>query len=415
MFISKSTLGSSKPNKEQVYKAGYVLPVLSAKDVLSAGRYQGLIRLIRDLSGLREEPFHDLYLKTLQQFAEFVQVLPAQHNGTLSSLFNQSLAQAVNVLQQFCADRAEEQVDPLLNFAIFTAGLFADVAKVVINQKLVVVDEQGEFIRDWNPFAGPINEVGDFYKIYQTKPIYQRLEQSIRPLLARQIISEQGFLWISSDLDVLADWLDALNGDGAQGGKLTRALSLVRQDDYLKLLASLTPAEIEQMLSESTQLGESFLLWLKNGIDSGDIKVNTADANVHIVDEGVFIEKGHLFKQFAELVNQPTNMHVVFTQFGNLFGIAKKGGMDFMSEQYFSKYPEKGVGKSAGKAFGGPLSGQKRSLRSGMVLADPSLIFMKAQIPATTPLLKASQPKGIESHLSPPTIKAGKSFSPKGK
>ena len=175
---------------------------------------------------------------------------------------------------------------------------------------------------------------------------------------------------------------------------MSRALSKRKREDFIALFDSLSKTSVEMKKpTAAVQHGETFYTWLKKGLANNEIKVNTADAGVHIVKEGVFLEK-KIFKQFVEIYNAPVNMNIVFTQFGNLLGIAKKDGTDYVNDQYFSEYPQ--ARDEAKSGFASPIDNRQKSLRTGMLLADPSMVFVNAQIPAVSPMLKAMQPKSAQ-------------------
>ena len=121
--------------------------------------------------------------------------------------------------------------------------------------------------------------------------------------------------------------------------------------------------------------------------------MNSTDGGVHIVKNGLFLEKNKIFQHFAELSKLPVNFNVVFTQFGNLFGIASKGGSDFLHRQHFS-----------GGAFNGPLSGASHTLRDGLVLSNPAVVYTNSGIPGITSVLKATQSTLPQSHQVPQAI-----------
>lgn len=400
MFVVNNLRNFSKNNKSQVYKSGHILPVLTAEELLNAGRHQALIEQIKDFSQLPNEHFDTLYKIAIKNFAEFVQVIPNQVNAALNGLLNQGIARAVLTLQTFLANQGKA-LDPLSNYATFTAALFLDVSKVVINQKIVIVDEEGNYINDWRPFEGSMIGCGQFYKMYPIAQAYLRLQDAITPLLARQLLPKQGFLWIASDPRIFANWLDILRGDDSQGGRMGRALSYVKREDIINLEDALPQSAVSMLESEVTKHGEAFYSWLKNSLENDQIKVNTTDAGVHVVKEGVFIER-KLFKQFADVYNVPVNMNVVFSQFGNLMGIIKKGGTDYTFDQFFSQFPEAKEG--GGVTFTGALGQRPAGLREGMLLSDPNIIFVNVQIPATTSLLKAVQTASTERRHHLPTI-----------
>ncbi|PHQ79772.1 MAG: hypothetical protein COB66_06200 [Coxiella sp. (in: Bacteria)] len=396
MFVS-GKMSQMKGATQKTYTSGHVLSVLTAEALLGSSRHQGVLRQLRGMIFISDEDYERLYLTTLHQFAEFVQVMPTVVNGPLSSLLNEGIARAVIAVKNYIS--SEPNPDPLLLYAFFSATLFRDVARVIINHKVVMTTEEGGFVDEWQPFEGSMVGKAEFYKLYPLAPVYQRLEHALAPMLAQQIMPREGFLWLVSDLKVYADWLDVLRGDDGQGGTVSHGLGLMRREDVYNLVNALVQVPVDMKVAKDTQYGDLFYAWLKDGIAKGEIAVNTADAGVHVVVDGVFLERNKVFHHFAEASKVPVNMNVVFTQFGNLFGVASKGGGDFMNQQYFSEYPT--AGGKQGTAFSSPLSSRQRSLRAGMVLGDPSMIFMNAQIPATTDMLKSMQPKTPGSHQVP--------------
>ena len=53
------------------------------------------------------------------------------------------------------------------------------------------------------------------------------------------------------------------------------------------------------MNCEETQHGEAFYQWLMNNLENNHLKINTSDASVHMVPQGVFVE-AKIFKQFVD-------------------------------------------------------------------------------------------------------------------
>lgn len=384
MFIT-SKLGGLIKSKEVTYEHGHLLPVMPASELLGLSRYQKLLGRLKDISAVPEEHFEALYTKAINQFAEYVQVIPSERNGALVSLLNEGLARGFTAQQQFIADHPEH-LDPLMLYASFTAGMLLDINKIFINQRVVMTNEQGEYIDTWNPFEGSMMGKGEHYKLYAYTDSFQRIEKPVTILLARQIVPSLGLSWLTSDLNVFADWLDALEGGDESGGGLSRALVLMKREDMIALADSLGQFNVDMIEAPGTEHADAFLEWLRNGLRDKDIKVNSADAHVFMVTEGVFLEQ-QIFKQFVEFYGK-ANFNTVFTQFGNAFGIAEKGGLDFSHQQFFSKYPN--VGKtSAGLS---PFAGQQHSLLTGVVM-NPAFIFQSGNFPAITPLMKAMQTK----------------------
>lgn len=387
-------MGNFSVSKPRTYKSGYLLPVMTAEALLKAGRHQAVLRQLKDCCGLSEEYYEAFYVSAVESFVEFVQVLPVEFTGPLCGMMNEGIARATVALHDYQL-RHKEHLDPLKSYAVFTAGLFRDISRVLMNQQVVLTNEEGNLVEHWNPFDGPMVGRAEFYRLLPLAPFYQRLDITLRHLLARQLMPKEGYQWIASDFHVLADWFDAISGEEGGGGTLVHILSNINNEEISALHNSLVQVPVEQTESPATEHGQAFYEWLTDGLEKQEINVNTADAGVHMVEEGVFLERPRIFREFLEVYNQPVTLAVVYAQFGNYMGIAKKGGSDFMNSQYFSEYPD--VRDTSAAAFASPLAGKQQSVRVGMVLASPMLyIFLKDQgrVPANTALMRAMQTKG---------------------
>ncbi|MCB1827962.1 MAG: DNA-binding domain-containing protein, partial [Coxiellaceae bacterium] len=207
--------------------------------------------------------------------------------------------------------------------------------------------------------------------------------------------------WIATDLHLLADWFDAISGDSGQGGVLAHMLSLSKHEDIIALQNSLVQVPVKQKEAVATEHGQAFYDWLTKAIARGLIVPNAAESGIYITNQGVFLERHKLFRDFLEIYNQDVALQVVYAQFGNLMGIVKKGGHDFMNAQYFSG--STASTETGARSFGSPIGGQSSSLRDGMVLADPAMILTHNQIPAVSPMLRQMQSKGM-SHNNLPVL-----------
>lgn len=379
MFI-KGTPGVSSHPKLHTYEEGYLLPVLTGDELLFSHRHKGLLRQLRDLSESTTDDFDRSYAMLLTHFMEFVQVLPHKSNGILGSLLNYSLSRTVATFQKYCQLR-KDQTTPLLKFAVFSAALLKDVGRVVSNQRVVLVDHDGEYLKEWNPLSGSMVGQSDFYKMYQLAASYLRIEAEITPLLARQLIPREIFLWLSSDLLVFSDWLAALLGQEGVGSKeLTWALSLIKRDDILAILNTIDGASVNTHMPAATEYGEAFYQWLKEAIEKNELPINTEDAGIHVVSEGLLIEK-RIFQHFIAISRFPAfaNFLMIYTQFAKVMGIGKIGGADYINATYMSP------GESAHLTTfsGGTRKG--RITHEGMVVRADS-VFLKGEIPAMSAL-----------------------------
>ncbi len=395
MFIKGSSSVGSHP-KLHTYEEGYLLPVLAKEELLFSHRHKGLLRQFRDLAEVSQEDFDRSYGEVIQNFMEFTQVLPHKTNGIMGSLLNYGLARASAVFQKYCQLR-KGQTTPLLKFAVFSAALLKDIGRVMSNQHIVLTDDEGNFIKDWNPLSGSMVKQSKFYKMYPIAATYLRIESEVTPLLARQLIPHDIFLWLSSDLSVFADWLAALLGEDGVGSKeITWALALIKREDILAILNTLDGAAVDMRESIATQHGEGFYKWLKEGIESGEIAVNTDDASVQVVAEGVLVEE-KLFKKYIDLFKVSAHVLTVYAQFGNPFGITEKGPNDHLFRRLFGK-----SGGATFTSFAGTAPGQKGGTsHEGILISDAGRIFINKEAPTATALKSANQAPPPSHHQMP--------------
>lgn len=407
LMFEKGIISGFASSKQQAYKEGYLLPVLEAETLLEAGRHHAIFRQLRDICGIPEEYYDAFYQAVINNFVEFVQVLPTEFDGPLCGLMNEGIARAMIAIQAYQLEHAKN-IDPLKSYAVFTAALFQDISHVIMNQRVLLTEEDGNFVDYWNAFEGSMVGQADYYRMIRLAPVYQRLDYTLRHLFARQLMPDAGYQWLSSDLHLLADWFDAISGDDSQGGVLAHSLSIVKREDVVALHNSLVQVPVQQKESPSTEHGQAFYDWLRDRIDSGLTVVNTAESGLHITNEGLFLERNKLFKDFTDVYSQPVALQVVYEQFGNLMGIPKKGGYDLMHAQYFSETASD-AGDAATRTFGSPISGRQASLRDGMVLSDPGMVLNNARIPSVSPLLRSMQ---VKDKYELPELKSAPSNAP---
>lgn len=77
------------------------------------------------------------------------------------------------------------------------------------------------------------------------------------------------------------------------------------------MLATMDPnsndTSTEQVINDSLlqqdnlEVAEHFLSWIKQGLNENSIPVNTPDANIHIVNDGVFLVSPNIFKDYLSM------------------------------------------------------------------------------------------------------------------
>ncbi len=434
MFIKNPTEGlvPKKPNanhkaklRSNTYKAGHRLPVLSAAELLANKKRRFILEQVLQLSHLENEHYQATYAELINSFAEYVQIVPMHMAAHLGSLLNEGLGMGfaslhLHMYQSDAQSIKKTAPDPLLCFAIFSAGLLLHVARMAANQRIMLTTEDGSYLKTWNPTAGPLKEFGQYYKLRFVNDAYAGVHYALGVLLARQIMPPVAFEWLASDEQLFSEWLNALRGTTKLDGRVAAALDAAKEHhEFLGQLLydlALDQAEVEQVNCPETEYGEAFYQWLINNVETNKLKINTSDAELHIVPQGVFIE-AKIFKQFTDIYGaSEISPNLVMVQFGNLIGITKKSGQDTVYSQYFSDYPEtRGATNTSGSPLSAFSSATARSnqTRMGFVIRDNRLVFRQSAPPTMTSYMKPMDGEKLAPNLPNPSQPAPGSPYPK--
>lgn len=391
--ISVSQLYSTPISQVQLY------PVLTFSELLLTDPMRRhFLEKLKKYSGLEESLHQTLYEITITQFAELVQILPAQFGGKPCSLMDGSLERASTALRHYHQSTGAN-FSHLYAYALFTAALFQDVGKIISQQAVMLSDEEGKFIAEWSAFAGSMVTLkAKYYKLRPIDDQWISLGQSVTPLLARQYMPPLGFEWIASDYKIFSLWMGVLTGEAESEGELLhwlqlshKLIRLLPQRDRLKSL------EVNPTRPIQTALGEDFLSWLIAGLADGTIPVNADDANVHVLAEGGILLEPGIFQLFSKIYGRSSNWTVICKQF-NMLGITKLSGDDYEFEKFFSKSMETLSVENAirnpkgGMFFGGNINvvSGANIMREGLVVAKAQWLYRNMPIPSASNLVSAS-------------------------
>lgn len=357
------------------------------------------------------------YLPVIHNFAEFVQNLPETKQGFYShngGFLDHGLERTVRALQlhqnYLSAYKEEEETQEqiaLWNYAIFTASLLFDVGKLA-TKLLVTLRQDGQRFRDWNPFEGSMLKFSVRHYSYEfAKENLDVLRRQVTPLLAKQLMPDLGFSWLSSDKDVLSAWFALLQEEYRQVSAhmtvipladaqlsetyfqnyekdLVRKIKTLLKDSaqaFKSLDVSKKPSTLfskepigaagetfvkrESMLI-STVAGEAFLSWLKRGIASGKLSVNMPNSGIHVVGEGILLlEK--VFQMFAKENPVYGDWHDIKRQFEQLDITKQMTGQ----QQAFRQYA---------------IASEFKVLTEATLVANMYMVFLHNQnIPAVNP------------------------------
>lgn len=353
-----------------------IYPVLRAEELFRDERRKARLEELPALTGATLANYKLYYLPVVCNFAEFVQSLPETQKGFYSHVggfLDHGLDRTVRAMElcrnyvstELESEKSEEQ-RALWNYAVYTASLLFDVGKIAA-KLIVTLRQHTKKLKVWNPFDGSMLKFSSHYSYDFAIENWDSLRRQVTPMLAKQLMPEAGFGWLSTDKDILNSWLALLQEDYRQ---VSAWLSFIPRADaelfdhyfknYEKDLAekvkhdklavfkdpslalksteiSKTPmgktsglfstgggeglgmqvAQTTEKAAMSAVAGEAFLQWLKKNLANGNLSVNLPNSGVHVTTVGVLLlEK--VFQDFVKANPVYQNWRDVKHQFEQL-------------------------------------------------------------------------------------------------
>ena len=372
----------TSPNKHKtndkpknIYKIGHNVRLLKTNEILNASITKELLDALKPITALPEEYFQACYIDLIKNFAGYVNILPSSLQNGLGSLYCNSLYGAYYTLKQFVEESPE--ADCLWRFAIFSAALLHKANRPAMAFQVTINDPEGAYIDQWNPFVGSLEQQqAQFCKLYELNHIYVHNYAILMGMAIQQIMPHVTLQWLQTNTDLFAQWLDFLQSEEGSAGILGQALEvlLTEQD----LIANYDERlHVELVETPTTIAGEALEQWIREGIQNGDIKINTPDAPLHIVRDGLsdalFIDQG-VAKQFnAKLAQFSTSAAAAVAQFYAIFG---------PSQQHALAMSQPGLTRRNSL-----VSGPSSTIHTGQLL-DSGQMFGKNKTPAESPYVQ---------------------------
>ncbi|MEC9364760.1 MAG: MobH family relaxase [Pseudomonadota bacterium] len=271
-------------------------PVLDAATLLAA--HQPTLQRIRQQVGVPLAHWNALYAPLLQQYATFVQQLPASeahHHRQPGGLLAHGLETALKALTlrrgallpagadaETLADKQD-----VWTYAVASAALLHDLGKPVVDQIVALYDAAGDPLGHWRPLAGPIQPPAAHYSMYFVRGRRYRLHTRLPPLLVQHLLPQVAVNWIAEDLDVFEAWLATISGgDAGLSGELGR---MVHEADRLSTAASLTGDPALRTAGVRQPLAERLIVALRHLIDSGALPLNRPGAAAFVTGEDLWL------------------------------------------------------------------------------------------------------------------------------
>ena len=308
-----------------------VMPVNSVDLLLN--HHAGRITQINELVGLSSTNFECFYLSAIKNYARFVQLLPASevhHHAGPGGMLTHALEVCVMALKvrrsYLLSDTggAEEisKNQDLWTYAVFIAALCHDLAKVAVDQTVVIYDDHYRE-QAWEPWAKFIDEQGKWYTSTFVRKRQYRLHEKATPLLINRIISSQGMKWIGSDLSILSKWVACLSGDMDNASSIGEIISIADG----KSVASNLGADNSIMSTVKTKpLHEKMLTALRHLLNEGELPLNRNGAAGWIIGDDCWLVSKRTVDAIREQLTQEGHSGIP-SKNGRLFDILQEHGL----------------------------------------------------------------------------------------
>lgn len=333
--IMELFIDNKSASKDLAYSEKSLFPIVPANRLSSSIQYAKLLNDIENQVNISQKLYYSLYKDLINNFVEFVQMLPITNQGKLGGLLSDGLQRAHYVLQKH---GDEDKLNSSWQYALFSAALLFNVAKVNEERTVIISDKDGCFIRKWSPHEGAMANNAKYYKIRHGGGVPAALSRRITPLIASKLMPDSGFKLIAEKPQVLTAWLAILNDEYWDKSKyepvLNRAYERLRNFTPQKNL--FIPVAIDAFGPEKTALGEEFVEWFKESLEKSDITVNKTDSKVHLISQGLLLEIPGIFQDFCSNSKLDIDWSTVIKQF-SMLGFIPYDGKKYNIIQYEAK------------------------------------------------------------------------------
>lgn len=228
--LSKST---TEKSEEKIVKT---IPVFKADRLLLKKKHRQLIEQCSQLLDFEEEHINIYITPLIHSFVEFIQYLPETRNSYFSKpggLLDHALMRSASALSMcrayFSAQASDKNntrlstTETLWMYALFSASIFNGIGKIFSDLTVELYDEDNKHIDRWNPFKGDMLTIKKAYAYdycFEEARYIDLFSRRLSIVLAKQIMPDPCFAWLSTDKEVLSLWLALLEDNQRDAGTL---------------------------------------------------------------------------------------------------------------------------------------------------------------------------------------------------
>ena len=250
-----------------------------------------------------------------------------------------------------------EQMPPkiaLWSYAIFTAGLLYGIGYLGAGFTISTCDNHGHDCQRWHPYNKSMSHHNNHYRYAAVSENRDSLASRVAPIIAERIMPKEGLAWIATDQEVLEYWLSILQNDERGSGIFAKIVMYINDQlitdplEFTSLMDLVFPESAEELLADAekeekqekektedkkesifnhreekrlhipgqsvgiplseldivgintSELGELFIYWLRNGVKGVGISVNRNDSGVHVLEGGKVFVSSELIQAFIK-------------------------------------------------------------------------------------------------------------------
>lgn len=217
------------------------LPVLTFPALIERTRTASLVELVRVKLGFPIEVFERAVRPVIENYADFVQLLPApvsRYHAHPGGLFAHALEIVLlaldyrrgQILPRGAAPEVIGEQAHRWTYAVFVVALLNDVGRNVAGLRVLVRRGRGE-PEPWTPLAGSMRACGAVsYRVesWESAALYDALYTQLPVLLLNRFLPAPVLAWLAADRELMRELLAVLSGDpsarnGAVSGLVLRA------------------------------------------------------------------------------------------------------------------------------------------------------------------------------------------------
>lgn len=276
---------------------------ITATQFLAEEKRSDLIHKMRELTHLEAPRYESLCTVLIENLINYCQNLPATNNsyfsqpGGLVDYALQRTEAALSLFKEFLVlDQPEvlSEEQKLWQYALYSAAILQGIGALFVDFRVNLLDSEHQLLEPWNPLIEPLNHRGNYYHYEFKAEPETAFRRRLNLLLAKALMPDSGFAWISSHPQILAVWLALLNEDegsaGTLGAILIRADALAIQRYLLEYLiknkigrsaafgrvGTFSDVLPESVPEKERMMGVEFIHWMINALDKGLIMINKA-------------------------------------------------------------------------------------------------------------------------------------------